>query len=79
MTFKYNKQHGLKDCGASCLYNIIRYYNDFINQLLLFSLTDTLSIIFIFIYLLLNNLKVFLIISIIFFFKITFSYDIIIL
>ena len=31
MTFKYNKQHGLKDCGASCLYNIIRYYNGYIS------------------------------------------------
>ena len=31
MHFKFNKQDGLKDCGACCLHNIIRYYNGYIN------------------------------------------------
>lgn len=32
MSFKYENQHGMKDCGVACLYNIIKYYNGYINM-----------------------------------------------
>lgn len=41
MSYKYERQHGIKDCGVTCLYNIIKYYNGNISMLKLRRLTKT--------------------------------------
>lgn len=41
MSYKYERQHGIKDCGVTCLYNIIKYYNGNISMSKLRRLTKT--------------------------------------
>lgn len=41
MSYKYERQHGIKDCGVTCLYNIIKYYNGNISMSKLRKLTKT--------------------------------------
>ena len=41
MSYKYERQHGIKDCGLTCLYNIIKYYNGNISMSKLRKLTKT--------------------------------------
>ena len=41
MSYKYERQHGIKDCGVTCLYNIIKYSNGNISMSKLRRLTKT--------------------------------------